>query len=120
MRCVLPEFKLKVKISVADENFRGFFGIGIVWLLEEVNKTGSIKKAAEKLGMSYSKAHKILKRVEDKTGNKLLKKSRGGIQRGGSELTDYAKKLMKNYKEFQENVKKFSEHEFENKIKNIL
>ncbi len=116
----MSEFNLKVKISIADENNRGFFGIGIVWLLEEVEKTGSIKQAANNLKMSYSKAHKILKRVEDKTGKALLKKTRGGIERGGSQLTDYAKNLINNYKSFQKKIKDFAIEEFEKKIKNIM
>jgi molybdate transport system regulatory protein len=116
----MKEFKLKIKISVADENNRGFFGIGIVWLLEEIERTGSIKKAAQNLGMSYSKAHKILKRVEEKTGAVLLEKTRGGIDRGGSFLTDYSKKLIEEYKIFQTNVKDYANKEFEKSIKNIM
>ncbi len=116
----MDKFNLKIKISIADEHYRGFFGIGIVWLLEEIEKTGSIKKAASNLGMSYSKAHKILKRVEDKTGNLLLDKKRGGIDRGGSYLTEYAVTLIKNYKNFQDNVKKLAEQEYEKHVKNIL
>ena len=116
----MPEFNLKIKISVADEYNRGFFGIGIVWLLEEVEKTGSIKQAANNLKMSYSKAHKILKRVEDKTGKVLLKKTRGGVERGGSQLTDYAKNLINNYKSFQKKIKDFALEEFEKNIRNIM
>jgi len=116
----MKEFKLKIKISVADENNRGFFGIGIVWLLEEIERTGSIKKAAQNLGMSYSKAHKILKRVEEKTGAVLLEKTRGGIDKGGSFLTDYSKKLIEEYKIFQTNVKDYANKEFEKSIKNIM
>ena len=116
----MSDFKLKIKISIADENNRGFFGIGIVWLLEEIEKTGSIKGAAKNLGMSYSKAHKILKRVEDKTGKRLLEKTRGGIERGGSQLTDYSKKLTSEYKKFQENIKDFANKEFFYLLKNVL
>jgi molybdate transport system regulatory protein len=116
----LSEFKVKVKISIADENNRGFLGIGIVWLLEEIDKTGSIKKAAANMHMSYSKAHKILTRVEEKTGKLLLKKTRGGIERGGSELTDYAKKLIKEYKTFQNNIKNYVQEQFQKKIKDIM
>ena len=116
----MSKIYLKVKISVADENFRGFFGIGIVWLLEEIEKTGSIKRAAENMNMSYSKAHKILSRVEKKTGKKLLKKVRGGIERGGSQLTDYSKELITSYKIFQKKIKDFATTEFEKEIKNFF
>ena len=116
----LTEVNLKVKISIADENNRGFFGIGIIWLLEEIKKTGSIKKAASNMKMSYSKAHKILTRVEDKTGKKLLKKTRGGIERGGSELTEYSKKLIEKYKIFQKEIIEFANQKFEEDIKELF
>ena len=108
--------KLKVKISIADERNRGFFGIGIVWLLEEIEKTGSINKAAKNMRMSYSKAHKILKRAEEKFGKKLLIKKKGGIERGGSELTDFGKEFIKKYKIFQKSIKDFADKKFESEI----
>ena len=114
------KYNLKVKISIADENFKGFFGIGIVWLLENIEKTGSIKQAAKNLGMSYSKAHKILTRVEEKFGRKLLYKTRGGIDRGGSSLTPFAKEFIKVYKIFQDKIKDYAKYEFEEKILKIL
>ena len=108
--------KLKVKISIADENNRGFFGIGIVWLLEEIDKTGSINKAAKNMKMSYSKAHKILKRAEEKFGKKFLIKKKGGIERGGAELTDFAKEFIESYKNFQKSIKDFANQKFEDEI----
>ncbi len=108
--------KLKVKISIADDNNRGFFGIGIVWLLEEIEKTGSINKAAKNLHMSYSKAHRILKRAEEKFGKILLIKKKGGIERGGAQLTDFAKEFIKSYKEFQKSIKDFANKKFESEI----
>jgi len=108
--------KLKVKISIADENNRGFFGIGIVWLLEEIEKTGSIRKAAQNMHMSYSKAHKILKRAEEKFGKQFLIKKKGGIERGGAELTEFAKKFIQSYKNFQKSIKDFSQEKFEKEI----
>ncbi len=117
---MMPNIKLKVKISIADEKNRGFFGIGIVWLLEEIEKTGSIRKAAQNMKMSYSKAHKILKRAEEKFGKKFLIKKRGGIERGGAELTDFAKEFISSYKNFQQNIKDFAKEQFENEILKIL
>jgi molybdate transport system regulatory protein len=116
----MSKYNLKVKISIADENLRGFFGIGIVWLLENIEQTGSIRQAAKNLGMSYSKAHKILTRVEKNFGKKLLHKTRGGIDRGGSDLTPFAKEFIERYKEFQNSIKKFADKEFKDKILNHL
>ena len=112
--------RLKIKISIADEKNRGFFGIGIIWLLEEIEKTGSIRKAAQNMKMSYSKAHKILKRAEEKFGKKFLIKRKGGIDRGGAKLTDFAKDFIKVYIEFQKSIKDFAQTKFETEILTLL
>ncbi len=116
----MEKFKLKVKISIADEKNKGFFGIGIIWLLKEIEKTGSIKKASENMHMSYSKAHKILKRAEEKFGVKFLEKKKGGIERGGSYLTDFAYKFIEIYTKFQEDIKNYAREKFEKEIVSLF
>jgi len=110
------KINLKIKISLADEKNRGFFGIGIIWLLEEIEKTGSIRKAAKNMNMSYSKAHRILKRAEEKFGKSLLVKKRGGIERGGAELTEFAKEFKEIYINFQKEIKDFANTKFKDEI----
>ncbi len=69
---------------------------GLVELLETIEETGSINKAAQKLGISYRKVWSKLRFAEMKGSVKLIESPRG---RGGSKLTPEAKELIKKYKE---------------------
>ena len=62
-------------------------------LLKEVDKTGSIRKAAENLKISYKKAHSYIKLTEKRFGKKLFIRLRGK----GTLLTDEGKKLLEAY-----------------------
>ncbi len=66
-------------------------------LLREIEKEGSINKAAKKLGMSYKKAWLLIKNMEDRLGFPILEKKRGGKEGGGSKLTAEGRKLLENY-----------------------
>ena len=104
--------KLKVKISLADEKSEGFMGIGLVWLLRRIKKFKSINRAARDMDMSYVKALRILKRLEDNLGRKMLVRTKGGKDRGGTELTPFAERFIEEYDRFQEDVKSYSEKKF--------
>ena len=104
--------KLRLKISIANEEGEGFMGIGLVWLLRRINKFGSISLAAQDMNMSYVKALKILNRLEENLGRKILIRKRGGSNRGGAELTPFAAKFIEEYDRFQRKIKLFSDQEF--------
>lgn len=76
------------------------FGDGPCELLERVGTSGSIKKAAEEMGMSYSKAWCLVRRAEQQLNYPLLKKRTGGALGGGSQLTAEATTLITRYREF--------------------
>ncbi|WP_028306765.1 winged helix-turn-helix domain-containing protein [Desulfitibacter alkalitolerans] len=78
------------------------FGKGPYELLQGIEETGSLMQSAKKLGMSYSQAHGLLKRIEEKLGFTLICSKAGGAQGGGSILTDEAKTLMAKYNAFYE------------------
>ena len=48
---------IKIRIQLKD-NF--YIGPGKVLLLEKINETGSISKAAESIGLSYRKAWRLV------------------------------------------------------------
>ncbi len=106
------KMKIETKISIISKNNESFMGIGLVWLLQRIDKLKSINQAAKSMEMSYSKAHKILKRLEKNLGEKILAKKRGGNERGGAELTSFALKFIKEYDDFQKKIKKLAEKEF--------
>lgn len=69
-----------------------FFGYGRLLLLDKVQKTGSLKKAAESLGMSYRAAWGKIKASEEILETKLIE--RVGNRRSGHKLTQDGKELM--------------------------
>lgn len=73
------------------------FGDGPARLLAGVQKTGSLRKAAAELGMSYNKAWRIVHAAEQRLNFSLLDRSVGGSLGGGSHLTPEAKDLMERY-----------------------
>lgn len=74
------------------------FGDGPARLLDGVERTGSLRKAAAELGMSYNKAWRIIHAAEQRLNFSLLDRSVGGSLGGGSHLTPQAKDLMERYR----------------------
>jgi molybdate transport system regulatory protein len=83
-----------------DHNGKAF-GEGPYELLKRVEKTTSLHKAAQGMGMSYSKAWKLIQTMEKRLGFSLLDKKIGGRSGGGSRVTPTGKKLMKRYERFE-------------------
>ena len=104
--------KLHVKISIADERNKGFMGIGLVWLLRRIKKFKSINQAARDMNLSYAKALKILNRLEKNLGRPILVRKRGGVERGGAELTPFAEMFIEEFDRFQKRIKIFADQQF--------
>lgn len=72
-------------------------GDGIAGLLSGVEEHGSLKAAAESMGMSYRHAWGLLREIEKRLGEPLLRRQVGGDTGGGSELTPRAKRLLERF-----------------------
>jgi len=66
-------------------------------ILQLVRERGSLKAAAEELGISYRKAWGDLKKAEELLGYELTEKTRGGKDGGNSIITSRAEKLLEAY-----------------------
>jgi molybdate transport system regulatory protein len=75
------------KLSIRIDFDHGSLGPGKARLLELVAETGSIRKAAAGMKMSYRKAWLLLKALEETFGAPLLGTSTGGKAGGGAKLT---------------------------------
>ncbi|NPA14718.1 MAG: LysR family transcriptional regulator [Aquificae bacterium] len=67
--------------------------LGKYLLLKEIEKTGSIKRAAENLNLPYKKAHSYVKLIEQRLGKPIFQRHRGK----GTSLTKEGKKLLETY-----------------------
>lgn len=80
------------------------FGDGPCDILVRIDHFGSLKKAAEDMNMSYSQAWKLINKIEDNLGFKLIEKRVGGRTGGGSELTKKGRKLMNDFLSFRREI----------------
>ncbi|MGE4318922.1 MAG: TOBE domain-containing protein [Deferribacterales bacterium] len=78
----------------------GIAGHGRIKLLELVQETGSIKKAAERIKMSYKAAWDSINSLNAVFGTPLVDRQTGGKGGGGTTLTKTGKDLIKTYNHF--------------------
>jgi len=96
--------KLRYKIWIEKDGEK-VFGDGPLDILHRVERTGSLKQAAEEINMSYSQAWNLMKDLEKRLGFDLLKRKVGGESGGGSQLTEQARDLMMKFEMFRNKAK---------------
>lgn len=106
--------RLRVKIGLRDAADDSFMGLGPAWLLRGVERHGSLSAAAREMGMSYSKSHKLVKKLEAALGCPVLAVSRGGSSRGGAALTPRGRRFLERYEALDTAVRKEAEKLFKN------
>jgi molybdate transport system regulatory protein len=90
-----------------------FFGPGRVELLELIQETGSIMKAAKAMGMSYKKAWAMVDHMNTFGQKPYVITHKGGQQGGGTELTETGKKVIDAYKKLNKKLQLVVEAESE-------
>ena len=96
---------MKVAYRIWIDHKGKVFGDGPQEILKGVEKTGSLHQVAAQMGMSYSKAWKRIREIEQRLGFPLLDRRVGGQSGGGSQVTPQAKELMVCYARFQREAK---------------
>jgi len=85
-----------VRLHIWLENGNGMvFGSGRAQLLLNIEKHGSLKKAAEAMNMSYRAAWGKIKQTESVIGRQLICKA--GSNRKGYVLTDFGSEVTRNF-----------------------
>ncbi len=69
-----------------------------VRLLDAIDQTGSISRAAEHMKVTYHRAWEKLHEMEEGLGYKLVEAQVGGVGGGGAELTPQGRVLMKQFR----------------------
>lgn len=82
-------------------------GKGRIELLERIQKTGSISKAAQEMKMSYRQAWQMVKEMNERANSILVEKKLGGKEGGGATLTKEGEKAISQYHEINNKVKEF-------------
>jgi len=108
--------KLKVKVWLQKEE-KLIFGKGKASILKSIDKTGSINKSAKEMDMSYRRAWSCIRSIEERTGQAMLIKNKGGKNGGGALLTDYAKNLVEKFAKLEEDITNYSNQLFSERFK---
>jgi len=90
--------RLTIRIDFDDGSG---LGPGKVQLLERVAETGSIRKAAAQLGMSYRKAWLLLQALKETFGMPLVETAAGGKSGGGTSLTAAGREVVVRYRSLE-------------------
>ncbi len=90
------------RVFLRDDNGDKFFGEGPCRLLKGIERTGSLRAAAQEMDMAYTKAMHLLKHAEEALGFPLTKRTIGGKGGGGSRLTSQAKEFIRTYETYRD------------------
>ena len=88
------------------------FGRGRGFLLEAIDKHGSINQAAKEINISYRKAWGYIKAMEERLGFKLIKRRTGGRYGGGATLTKEALEFIIKYEVLEKGIRELVDEKF--------
>ncbi len=93
------------KIKLWLESRKGpLVGEGRIELLRAVEREGSLRRAARKLGMSYRYAWGIIKTLEKVLGARIVAATRGGKEKGGMRLTKVGRKILEEFERLKTSI----------------
>jgi molybdate transport system regulatory protein len=111
------KYKIKSRIWIeADDNI--LLGEGRVALLEAIEETGSLSKAAKSLKMSYKKAWSLIDALNSRAERPVITTSIGGKGGGGAKITPYGKALINAFNTVNKNCWKFLDEEMKKQLYN--
>ena len=96
-----------------SKNGEPFLGHGRILLLENIDREGSINKAAKALGMSYKRAWQMVSAINRLADDPILECNSGGAGGGGSLLTEKGKKMVTEFRKIDKKCRAMLEKELE-------
>jgi len=103
------EIKSKLWIEV---NGKPAFGRGRRFLLEAIDRCGSINQAAKEIDISYRKAWGYIKAMEERLGFRLIERQTGGRNGGGAVLTEDAREFLIKYESLETGIQELVDERF--------
>jgi molybdate transport system regulatory protein len=89
--------QVEVRLVLKTDAGEPFMGIGLVWLLDGIARTGSISEAARGMELSYPKALRMLRDLEHGLGAPVVVRRKGGAERGRTDLTPLGADFVRRY-----------------------
>lgn len=98
----------KIKVSLVRQ--KAFFGPGTRQFLALVATTGSVRGASEQMGLSYSKAWKMLDIMENELCCRIVERSKGGKNGGRANLTPRGLQLLRCFEAYEKEVSELAQN----------
>ena len=108
------------KLYILSDDEESLFGDGKWRLLMAVREYGSIQEAARALGRGYRKAWGDINSAEVAFGRAIVKKKRGGVSGGATELTEFGVRLLDAWEKYRADVRACTKGAFEKHMKPTL
>ncbi|WP_411678536.1 NTP transferase domain-containing protein [Caproicibacter sp.] len=96
-------FRPQLRLCLAREDV--FFGPGTALLLRLIQTTGSVRSACAQMDLSYSKAWKMIRAMEEQLRCPVVERHQGGEGGGKARLTGQGEQLLALYDSFEEESK---------------
>ena len=81
-------------------------------LLQQIQDTGSVKKACLRIAVSTGKAWEQINVLEEAIGIQVVKRHQGGSHGGSTELTEKGREYLKRYTKLEDDVRKYARERF--------
>lgn len=107
--------KYNIEVRLWIQEAEGpFLGIGKIWLLENIRKTGSITNASKQMKMAYRQAWQLVEEMNQRAESPLVEKLLGGKGGGGAKLTEAGERAIQVFYEVEKRIKDFAQKETQN------
>jgi molybdate transport system regulatory protein len=101
----MQTLRYETKLWIVNQQGEAVFGSGLAELIEEIDAHHSVLEAAKHMGMSYRYALHRLTTSEERLGQSLVTRQRGGSKGGGSsEVTEFGKRMVKRFRHAQQQL----------------
>ncbi|MBR0444354.1 MAG: NTP transferase domain-containing protein [Clostridia bacterium] len=90
-----------------------FFGPEQRGLLLAVKSKGSVRAASDAVGVSYSKARNMIRRMEKELGFMLVERTQGGVSGGCSRLTESGERFLEIFAGYEQAVSDYAGEVFD-------
>jgi molybdate transport system regulatory protein len=106
-------YAIRPRIRVTGDDGTIVMGPGKADLLDAIGRTGSIRAAAEELGMSYMRAWSLVRTMNAAFREPLVEKERGGSAQGGAQLTARGQTVLRLYRRMEEKAARAVERDWQ-------
>ena len=100
--------EIHIKLTFHSDDGDRFLGHGVIELLRFMKDNTSLYKSAAAMNLSYSKATRIINRLEGEFKTPILNRSHGGHLRTGSTLTPFAITLIDEWDKMQKKLEDYA------------